>query len=54
VWVNTWFDVPIGQPLGGIKHSGYGRELCAETLLEYSAPKAVTTRLSRERPPLWG
>lgn len=54
VWVNTWFDVPIGQPLGGIKHSGYGRELCAETLLEYSATKAMSTRLLRERPQLWG
>jgi acyl-CoA reductase-like NAD-dependent aldehyde dehydrogenase len=53
VWVNTWFDVPAGQPLGGVKLSGHGREMCAETLLEYSAPKAVSMRLSRERPPLW-
>lgn len=54
VWVNTWFQQPFGQPLGGIKQSGYGRELCAETLLEYSAPKAVSMRLDRERPQMWG
>lgn len=54
VWVNTWFQVPPGQPLGGVKLSGHGRELCAETLLEYSTVKAVSMRLDRERPTLWG
>jgi aldehyde dehydrogenase len=54
VWVNTWFDVPSGQPLGGVKKSGYGREMCAETLLEYTTLKAISMRLSAERPPLWG
>lgn len=54
VWVNTWFQVPPGQPLGGVKLSGHGRELCAETLHEYSASKAVSMRLDRERPSLWG
>jgi len=54
VWVNTWFDVSPGQPLGGIKASGYGREMSAETLLEYSEPKAISMRLSDERPELWG
>jgi aldehyde dehydrogenase len=54
VWVNTWFQQPFGQPLGGIKQSGYGRELCAETLLEYSAPKAVSMRIDTERPSMWG
>jgi aldehyde dehydrogenase len=53
VWVNTWFQVPAGQPLGGVKASGHGREMCAETLLEYSVPKAVSMRLGTERPPLW-
>jgi aldehyde dehydrogenase len=54
VWVNTWFDVTLGQPLGGIKASGYGREMSAETLLEYSVPKAIAMRTSSERPELWG
>jgi acyl-CoA reductase-like NAD-dependent aldehyde dehydrogenase len=54
VWVNTWFQVVPGQPLGGVKASGHGRELCAETLLEYSAPKAISMRLDTARPQLWG
>jgi aldehyde dehydrogenase len=54
VWVNTWFQVAPGQPLGGVKASGHGRELCAETLLEYSAPKSISMRLDTARPALWG
>ena len=54
VWVNTWFAVPSGQPLGGVKRSGFGREMCAETLLEYSAAKAVSMSLDTARPGLWG
>ena len=54
VWVNTWFDVSPGQPLGGIKDSGYGREMTAETLLEYTTQKAVAMRISQSRPELFG
>jgi acyl-CoA reductase-like NAD-dependent aldehyde dehydrogenase len=54
VWVNTWFDVSPGQPLGGIKDSGYGREMSAETLLEYTTQKAVAMRISQSRPELFG
>jgi len=54
VWVNTWFETPQGQPQGGVKRSGFGRELSRDTLLEYSAPKAVNVRLTTERPRLWG
>ena len=53
VWINTWFDVVTGQPLGGIKASGYGREMCAETLLEYTSAKAISMRISSARPDLW-
>lgn len=54
IWINKWFDLPAGMPMGGVKDSGFGRELCAETLLEYSAPKVVNVDLSTERPDLWG
>jgi acyl-CoA reductase-like NAD-dependent aldehyde dehydrogenase len=54
VWVNTWLAVPSGQPLGGVKRSGFGREMCAETLLEYSAAKAVSMSFDTTRPGLWG
>ncbi|MGV1047269.1 MAG: aldehyde dehydrogenase family protein [Solirubrobacterales bacterium] len=54
VWVNKWFDLPFGAPMGGVKDSGFGREDSAETLLEYSSPKVVNVDLGAERPPLWG
>ncbi|MBS1893611.1 MAG: aldehyde dehydrogenase, partial [Actinobacteria bacterium] len=49
-----WFDLPVGMPMGGVKDSGFGRELSAETLLEYSAPKVVDVDLSTTRPALFG
>ena len=40
--------------MGGVKDSGFGRELGAETLPEYSVAKTVNIDLAAERPPLWG
>jgi aldehyde dehydrogenase (NAD+) len=54
VWVNKWFDMPIGAPFGGVGDSGFGRELSAETMLEYSSSKVVNVDLSTDRPELWG
>jgi hypothetical protein len=45
---------PSGQPLGGVKRSGFGREMCAETLLGYGAAKAISLSLVTARPGLWG
>ena len=33
------FAIPSGQLPGGVKRGGFGRELCAETLLESSGPR---------------
>jgi acyl-CoA reductase-like NAD-dependent aldehyde dehydrogenase len=54
VWVNRWFDLPPGMPMGGRGDSGFGRELSFDTLREYTAVKSVNIDLSVERPPLWG
>ena len=54
VWVNRWFDLAPGMPMGGRGDSGFGRELSFETLREYSAVKSVNIDLSTDRPPLWG
>jgi aldehyde dehydrogenase (NAD+) len=54
VWVNKWFDLPAGVPMGGVKDSGFGRELSVETMREYSAPKVVNLSLDTTRPRLWG
>ncbi len=53
VWVNTWFATPLGQPQGGIKASGFGREGAAETLLEYTTTKVINVSLDTNRPPMW-
>lgn len=53
VWVNTWFATPLGQPQGGVKASGFGREGAAETISEYQATKVVNVSLDTARPPMW-
>ena len=43
------FSAHAAAPFGGVKASGYGREMCAETLLEYTSEKAVSMRISNAR-----
>ncbi|MFC7131619.1 MULTISPECIES: aldehyde dehydrogenase family protein [Salinibaculum] len=45
VWVNTYNRFPAGQPFGGTKESGIGREVAAETLDEYTQTKTMTLEL---------
>jgi acyl-CoA reductase-like NAD-dependent aldehyde dehydrogenase len=54
IWVNKWFDLPAGMPMGGIGNSGFGRELSVETLDHYSTIKAIDVDLGAPRPALWG
>jgi aldehyde dehydrogenase (NAD+) len=52
VWVNTYNIFPSGQPFGGTKQSGIGREVAAETLDEYTQTKAVTIEVEDD-PEQW-
>ncbi len=54
VWVNKWFDLPAGMPMGGVGNSGFGRELSVETLDAYTTVKAIDVDLGAPRAPLWG
>lgn len=45
IWINRYFNFMPGQPLGGYKESGFGREGCYETLAHYSQQKAVIINL---------
>ncbi|WP_459985316.1 aldehyde dehydrogenase family protein [Nocardioides sp. AN3] len=54
VWVNRWFDLAPGMPMGGVGESGFGRELSFETLREYTATKSVNLGLGLDRTALWG
>lgn len=41
VWVNCWGETDAASPFGGIKQSGYGREMGREALALYSQTKSV-------------
>jgi acyl-CoA reductase-like NAD-dependent aldehyde dehydrogenase len=41
VWVNMYNFYDPGMPFGGFKSSGFGRDLGAESMREYSQVKSV-------------
>jgi aminomuconate-semialdehyde/2-hydroxymuconate-6-semialdehyde dehydrogenase len=41
VWVNTWLLRDLRTPIGGVKHSGLGREGGLEALRFFTEPKNV-------------
>jgi aldehyde dehydrogenase len=45
VWVNRYYNLPIGIPVGGYKQSGFGREMALDTLNHYTITKSVIINL---------
>jgi aldehyde dehydrogenase (NAD+) len=45
IWVNTYNDFPAGQPFGGYKQSGIGRETAQEAVDHYTQTKTVNISL---------
>ncbi|MCZ4340088.1 aldehyde dehydrogenase family protein [Sphingomonadaceae bacterium G21617-S1] len=41
IWVNTYYNLPRGMPVGGYKQSGFGRELSWDILRDYTITKSV-------------
>ena len=41
IWLNTWGDTDPASPFGGMKQSGYGREMGEEAIALYSQTKSV-------------
>lgn len=41
VWVNCWGETDAASPFGGVKQSGYGREMGREAIALYSQTKSV-------------
>jgi acyl-CoA reductase-like NAD-dependent aldehyde dehydrogenase len=41
VWVNGFFDLPVGAPFGGVKQSGFGRVGGQYGIQEFTRPKNV-------------
>jgi aldehyde dehydrogenase (NAD+) len=47
VWVNHYNDVSAGQPFGGYKQSGNGRENAVEAIEEFTQTKAININLEQ-------
>ena len=45
IWVNTYNDFPAGQPFGGYKKSGMGRETAQEAVEHYTQTKTANISL---------
>ncbi|WP_254547087.1 aldehyde dehydrogenase family protein [Halomarina pelagica] len=45
VWVNQYNEFPAGQPFGGYKQSGIGRETARETIEAYTRTKTINFRV---------
>jgi betaine-aldehyde dehydrogenase len=45
VWINTHFGLTAEMPHGGFKHSGYGKDMSAYAVEEYTQVKHVMAAL---------
>ena len=45
IWVNRYYNLKPGMPVGGYKQSGFGREFCFDILNHYTLTKSVIINL---------
>jgi len=50
VWINSYKRVSPASPFGGVRGSGYGREMGFESMHEYTQPKAVWVNVDADLP----
>jgi aldehyde dehydrogenase (NAD+) len=50
VWINAYKRVSPASPFGGVRGSGYGREMGFEAMHEYTQPKAVWVNVDADLP----
>jgi aldehyde dehydrogenase (NAD+) len=50
VWMNAYKRVSHASPFGGVKGSGYGREMGFEAMQEYTQPKSVSIDVDAKLP----
>jgi aldehyde dehydrogenase (NAD+)/betaine-aldehyde dehydrogenase len=53
VWINTYKRVNPNSPFGGVGQSGYGRDLGAESIQDYTFPKSVWVNVDANVPPFY-
>jgi len=53
VWINCYKRVNPGSPFGGVRGSGYGREMGFEAMREYTETKSVWVNVDARIPPFY-
>jgi aldehyde dehydrogenase (NAD+) len=53
VWINCYKRANPGSPFGGVRSSGYGRDLGIESIEEYTTPKSVWVNVDARIPPYY-
>jgi aldehyde dehydrogenase (NAD+)/betaine-aldehyde dehydrogenase len=53
VWINCYKRVNPGSPFGGVRSSGYGREMGFEAMHEYTEAKSVWVNVDAQIPPFY-
>ncbi len=53
VWINCYKRFHPGSPFGGVKDSGYGREMGFFAMHEYTEPKSVWVNVDAKIPPFY-
>ena len=51
VWINSYKRVNPGSPFGGVKASGYGREMGFEAMRDYTEAKSIWVNVDAAIPP---
>jgi acyl-CoA reductase-like NAD-dependent aldehyde dehydrogenase len=53
VWINCYKRAHPGSPFGGVRGSGYGREMGFDAMHEYTYPKSVWVNVDAALPPFY-
>jgi betaine-aldehyde dehydrogenase len=53
VWINCYKRVNPGSPFGGVRSSGYGREMGFEAMRDYTETKSVWVNVDAKIPPFY-
>ncbi|MCZ6860429.1 MAG: aldehyde dehydrogenase family protein [Alphaproteobacteria bacterium] len=53
VWINCYKRVNPGSPFGGVRSSGYGREMGFDAMREYTQTKSVWVNVDAQIPPYY-
>jgi aldehyde dehydrogenase (NAD+) len=53
VWINCYKRANPGSPFGGVRNSGYGRDMGFEAMHEYATPKSVWVNVEATIPPFY-